>query len=184
MDKDEGLIKNILAGNAEGFREIVSRYQNQVFSVSLNMTNNYKDAEDLTQEVFIQVYKSLDTYQFKASFSTWIYRITLNKALDWKKRRKSCEIQLNDWHLYDSDYPSNTIEELIIEDLERDSLKLQINNLPDIYKEVINLYYFDDYSYNQIAEKVNITEKSVESRLYRARIMLKKMQKGSDSNEL
>lgn len=184
MDKDKLLIKDILAGNAEGFREIVSSYQNKVFSVSLSMTNNYKDAEDLTQEVFIQVYKSLDTYQFKASFSTWIYRITINKALDWKKRRKNYEIQLSDGHLCDNDYISNTTEELFIENLERDSLKLQINELPDIYKEVINLHYFDNYSYNQIAKKINITEKSVESRLYRARIMLKKMQKGSDSNEL
>lgn len=184
MDKDKLLIKEILVGNSEGFREIVSRYQNKVFSVSLSMTNNYKDAEDLTQEVFIQVYKSLDTYQFKASFSTWIYRITINKALDWKKRKKNYDIQLIDEHLYNSDYPSNTTEELFLDNVERDSLRLQISKLPDIYKEVINLHYFDNYSYNQIAKKINISEKSVESRLYRARIMLKKMQKGSDSNEL
>lgn len=184
MDKDKLLIKEILSGNSEGFREIVSRYQNRVFSVSLSMTNNYKDAEDLTQEVFIQVYKSLDTYQFKASLSTWIYRITINKALDWKKRKKSCNVQLIDENIYDTDYPSNTTEELFIENVEKERLNTQINKLPDIYKEVINLHYFDNYSYNQIAKKINITEKSVESRLYRARNMLKQMQKGSDSNEL
>lgn len=183
MDTDKLLIKDILAGNTDSFRKIVSKYQNKIFSVALSMTSNYKDAEDLTQEVFIQVYKSLHTYQFKSSFSTWIYRITINKALDWKKRKKENNFQLRDEFFYDN-YPLITTEELFIESIDKDSVNLNINKLPDIYKEVINLHYFDNYSYSQIAKKMNIAEKTVESRLYRARLMLKKMQKGSDANEL
>lgn len=183
MEKDFFLIKDILAGNTDAFREIVSQYQHKIFSVSLSVTNNYRDAEDLTQEVFIQVYKSLNTYQFKSSLSTWIYKIALNKALDWKKRRKENNIHLQDEHFYDN-YSLNKTEELFIENIDNDNINFNINKLPKIYKEVINLHYFDNYSYSQIAKKMNIAEKTVESRLYRARLMLRKMQKGSDSSEL
>ncbi len=89
MYTDEQLIKYILSGNNQMYRELINRYQHKVFSISLRFTNNQFDAEDIAQEIFLQAYKSLSTFNFDSNFSTWLYRITINKGLDWKKKNKS-----------------------------------------------------------------------------------------------
>ncbi len=88
-DTDEILIQNIRAGNTESFEDLVSRYQRKVFAFAYRMVVSEDDARDLTQEVFLQVFRSLDSFRGEARFSTWLYRIAANKTLDFLRRKKA-----------------------------------------------------------------------------------------------
>lgn len=167
MIADEQLVKEILEGNVELFRELVTRYQHRVLSVAYNVTLNQKDAEDIAQEVFLQIYRSLSSFQFEAAFSTWVYRVTMNKALDWKRKRKGIQIELVDRQ---DDFST---ERFVLKKLEEEKLKQMIDQLPEIYHDVLHLYYFEQRSYQQIAKELSIELKTVESRLYRARSLLR-----------
>lgn len=172
MKSDKDIISGILSGNKDSYREIVSRYQQNVYSVALKMTNNQKDAEDITQEVFIQAYKSLSSFSFNASLSTWLYRITLNKALDWKRKQKnliSFDTILENKKIEDDN------EDSWLQGMEQKNMVACVEQLPEVYQDVIKLYYFKDMSYQQIAETEGIAKKTVESRLYRAKAMLKEI---------
>ncbi len=179
MEKDKQVIEEILAGKQEVYREFVSRYQNRVYSVALKYTNNPKDAEDVSQEVFIQAYKSLASFTFQSSLSTWLYRITINKCLDWKRKNKMML-------LYNSNEYTNLLlqqnkmkqpEELLLLKDQQSLIKILLKKLPEGYQSVIILYYFDHLSYQQIAERLGIAKKTVESRLYRGKTLLKDLWK-------
>jgi len=170
MYTDEQLIKLVLSGNEQMYREIVIRYQHKVFSVSMKFANHH-DSEDIAQEVFLQAYKSLNTFRFGSNFSTWLYRITVNKCLDWKRKNKNL---LKTDEFKEEITQSITIHLLLQKDQE-EQLKIIITKLPEVYQVVITLYYFDNLSYQDIAKKLNVTKKTVESRLYRGRQMIKEL---------
>jgi DNA-directed RNA polymerase specialized sigma24 family protein len=90
---DDKLIAEVKKGNQPAFGELVSMYQDMVFNTAISIVQNETDAEDITQEVFVQVYQSLDTFQGKANFSTWLYRVVVTKALDHEKKRKRKKIR-------------------------------------------------------------------------------------------
>jgi len=173
VDTDNQLIENILAGKTEYYRDLVSRYQQKVFSVAIKITQNPKDAEDIAQETFIQVYRSLETYRQEASFATWLYRITVNKGLDWK-RRQSRSFEAPNQELLNKQVDSSPVpEELLLNEAEREMVIKVIQQLPFKYKAVIALHYFECLTYEQIADQLGIANKTVESRLYRARQLMR-----------
>jgi len=179
MKTDKEIIKAVLAGYKEQYREIVSRYQNKVYSVALKISHNPKDAEDIAQEIFIQAYKSLFSFHFESNFSTWLYRVAVNKSLDWKRKNqnKIMPLAVLDFQK-DLDKNENSIpapEEALLQKDKQESIQLLITQLPANYQSVIKLYYFENLSYQQIADSLGIAKKTVESRLYRAKNLLKKL---------
>jgi len=179
MESDAQLVNEILNGNQHLFREIVARYQSRVFAVAMKVSNNQKDAEDISQEVFLQLYRSLNNFKGESSFYTWIYRITMNKALDYKRKQE----KLNDQESEDliSSYPEKNIlppEEALIKSFDKELIHSILRELPPLYRDVLTSYYFDGLSYREIALKFKIEIKTVESRLYRAKRLLKDKHKG------
>lgn len=176
MYTDEQLIKFILSGREQMYRELVIRYQHRVFSVSMKFANNYSDAEDIAQEVFLQAYKSLATFQFGSNFSTWLYRITVNKSIDWKRKNKNLQKtgELTE-QMTQKDVIDSFLEDLVLQKEQEEWFKSIITRLPEVYQSVITLYYFENLSYQDIANKLNIAKKTVESRLYRGKQMLKEI---------
>src|SRR6476469_1040548 len=87
VEKDEQLVKRIIAGEKDQFRELITRYQARVFAVAYKVSKNPKDAEDITQEVFLQLYRALSQFKGDSSLSTWIYKIAMNKALDYQRKQ-------------------------------------------------------------------------------------------------
>lgn len=172
MYNDEQIINEVLAGQLNQYKGLVSRYQQKVFSVALKITNNQKDAEDIAQEVFLQAYLSLSTYQFDSSFSTWLYRITVNKGIDWRRKNKHT---LNQEVYQEQQEKSSEFipEDLLLRKDRQESIKIMLNKLPKAYQSVLVLYYFDNLSYHQIADQLGIAKKTVESRLYRAKLLMK-----------
>lgn len=178
MHTDKEIVEKILSGNTDLYRELVLRYQQKVFSVTLKMTKNPIDAEDLAQEVFIQVYKSLPSFKFNSEFSTWIYKITVNKCLDWKRKFKNqlSEIKLCE-ELKNCESKTLLPEELLLQKANKHNINLMLNRLPEAYRYVIILYYYNNLSYQEIAIKLQISKKTVESRLYRGKNLLRKILK-------
>lgn len=175
MEPDELLIKRVLNGDQEAFRKIVEIYQNLVFAICFNITGHRQEAENLAQETFIQVYRSLSRYENKG-FKAWIGRIATNKAIDWKRKSKAeSEKKL----LYIEDIEELKSEEASLQDqLIRDENRKKIlkicESLPLKYSVVLKKYYVHSKSYNQISKEEGISVRTVESRLYRAKQAIRK----------
>lgn len=167
-------IEGFLVRDPQAFEELINQYKAYVFAIILRFVNDPDDAQDIAQEVFLQLYRSLPEYQ-PDHLKAWIGRITTNKAIDWKRKRAR---QLA---LVDSDMERQTIpgvmdmnpEQMLLQQ-ERDShMKDLCRSLPPRYSQIMIKYHFENKSYQQIAREEGISLKTVESRLYRARRLLR-----------
>lgn len=179
MESDEQLVESILKGNQQQYRELILRYQSRVLAVALKVTNNRKDAEDISQEVFLQLYRSLGNFNGDSSFSTWIYRITMNKAIDYKRKQER-QLEQEPEDLIASLPETNSLspEEALLKNLDKELIHSYLIELPPAYRDVLKLYYFDELSYSEISMKLNVAVKTVESRLYRAKRLIKDKHRG------
>ncbi len=172
---DELIVEQVLRGNTHVFSEIVNRYKDKVFGMVYRFTNDYAEAQDLSQEVFITVFKNLHLFGEKAKFSTWLYRVGYNLCIDWtrknKKRRKEAYVQDECLEMADEMY---NLEDSIINSYKQKAVRKEINSLAEKYKTVIILYHYQGLSYEEIGEVLKVPVKTVESRLYRSRKLLKK----------
>ena len=167
-------IEGFLARDPQAFEELINQYKAYVFAIILRIINDPDDAQDIAQEVFLQLYRSLPEYQ-PDHLKAWIGRITTNKAIDWKRKRAR---QLA---LVDSDMERQTIpgvmdmspEQMLLQQERESHVKDLCQNLPPRYSQVIIKYHFENKSYQQIAREEGISLKTVESRLYRARRLLR-----------
>jgi RNA polymerase sigma factor (sigma-70 family) len=175
MDTDEQLITKVLKGNIEAFEFIVNKYKNYVFGVCFNIIKDTFEAENLAQETFIKVYDSLNKYEFKG-FKTYITRIAVNKSIDYKRK-----IASQNAHSFQYiDELENTIVskepplyDQFIKKYDKHKIITVCSELPPIYSAVIKKYYFQTKSYKAIAQEENISVKTVESRLYRAKQLIR-----------
>ncbi len=185
-DPDFELVKAAKRGNQDAFAELVEKYSHQVFALCIRILNDYGEAEDLTQEVFLKVYKNIKRFKGKSKFSTWLYQITLNAAINrvnyLKKRHHydSSSINVTSVRGEDEDYgidlpdPSRTSEEDVIGRETYETILSAINELPEEFRIVILLRDVEEKSYQEIAEILNVPEGTVKSRIHRAREILKK----------
>jgi RNA polymerase sigma-70 factor (ECF subfamily) len=178
--KDEELISYIVKGKTELYSEIVDRYQSKVFSTAYNYTHDYEEARDLTQEIFIKLYNNLSNYKNKDSFSTWLYRIAVNRCIDWTRKKKLQTISAfyddgdEEVNIYDTIADSGGgPEDTLVNEENRVFIRKAVEELPEIYKTVIILYYFEDFSPQEISEITDIPRRTIETRLYRGRNLLK-----------
>lgn len=171
MTSGRQLVKCCLRGNSEAFAVLVDRYKAYVFAIILNLTGRTAATEDIAQEVFLQVYRSLPQHEIR-NFKAWLGRITVNKAIDWKRRqaRHGADASLDAATLPESDVsPAESPEALLLRQEYRDRVGSLVAALPEIYRRVMLKYYFEGKSYQQIALEEAIAVKTVEARLYRGR---------------
>ncbi|NLJ77773.1 MAG: sigma-70 family RNA polymerase sigma factor [Tissierellia bacterium] len=177
MDQDTESIKRTLSGDEDAFEDIVDRYKGYVFAIILNFIKDYDEAENILQEVFIQVYISLPEYRMD-NFKGWISRIATNKSIDWirKKRSKFREETMEDSEsimdmqgIQDGESP----EDILMHKENRQSIRRICSSIPDIYEDVIIKFYFEGKSYKEIAKEEGTTVKTIASRLYRGRNILR-----------
>ncbi len=177
---DVELIARSLKGAEEGFEGLVKRYQRPIVGYVYRMLNDYDSALDVTQEVFIKVYNSLDRYSSDYKFSTWLYRIAHNAAIDHIRRNSKKEQSLEtegDEGTYQLqlESPRPTPED----DREKSEWRVEIESvvkcLPSVYRELIVLRHGEDMSYGEIAEITDLPLGTVKNRLFRAREMMREM---------
>ena len=162
----EQLIKKCHNNDAQAQAQIYKLFSSKLFSVSLKYSRNYVEAEDTLHDAFITIFKKIGQYQFKGSFEGWMKRITVNTAL--QKYRTA--------GVYDL-VGEDQIEDVDVE-VEDNSIKVDyllriIQELPDRYRLVFNLYALDDYSHKEISNMLDISVGTSKSNLSRARIILK-----------
>ncbi|WP_148135809.1 RNA polymerase sigma factor [Candidatus Formimonas warabiya] len=177
MDFEEQLIRQILTGEEEAFRLLVEKYKAYVFAVIFSFVQEKDQAENVAQEVFLQVFRSLPQYRFH-SFKSWIGKIAVRKAIDWRRARVrlSREEFSGDpgtagervWALTPSP------EDIFFQKEQEARVRKVCGRLPEIYGNVLIKFYFQEKSYQEIAKEEGTTVKTVESRLYRARILFRK----------
>lgn len=169
------IIRQILQGDKEKFRLLVEKYQQMVFRTCLGFVHDKDDADDLTQDVFVQAYQSLPGFKAESSFSTWIYRIAVNASLNKiRKTSKNFILQRLDILVSKKGLPlsisdSEDPEKIIIRNEHVEWVKKAIDSLPENQRTAIVLSKYDDLSQREIAEIMNTTEGAVEALLQRAK---------------
>lgn len=192
---DEQHIKRVLSGDEEAFREIVETYKAYVFAIILNFIDDRFEAENIAQEVFLQTYRSLPQYRFQ-SFKGWIGRIAVNKALDYRrkedKRKAEMPVACLEERIAGGGrgglalanrlcLEGNTIifsghvspEEIVVKKEEMRRIGELCRSLPEIYRTTLEKFYLQGKNQQEIAEEEGTSVRTVESRLYRARSMLR-----------
>ncbi|WNQ11523.1 sigma-70 family RNA polymerase sigma factor [Paenibacillus aurantius] len=181
ISEEDDLVKRIRNGETESFRILIERYRGYLFQVVLSVVRHPKDAEDVTQEVFLRIYSALPQYQYQG-FKTWITRIAVNKAIDHTRRARSQKAEpvecIEDYASFREDEPS--VEGAYLDKEKKELLHRSLQQIPDNYRDILHAYYIEDKSYQEIAAEQGIERKSVESKLYRARQWLRKHWKEED----
>ena len=171
---DEEIIDRARAGETRLFAELVRLYQDPVFAMALRFVGAPGDAEDVAQEAFLRAYRGLEGFKGNAKFSTWLYRITWNLCADWKRKhggiRKQTAALVTAGDFADARVD---IEADLLEGEEREGVRRALAGLDERYRRVLTLLYYQKMSYDQIAAVLDVPLKTVETRLYRARKMLR-----------
>lgn len=170
---DQEIIDSVLGGDRAAFDELVRRHQDSVYRMAMRRTRSERDAEDIAQEVFLNVYRRLGSFRGGARFSTWLYRITFNTCVDWARRAHRSRI-LDSPATDDCADSRIDIAEGLFEAEERRAVSAAVASLSERYRKVIELYYYEELSYSDIGAILGIAEKGVETRLYRARRALRR----------
>ncbi|WP_229717146.1 RNA polymerase sigma factor [Paenibacillus aceti] len=181
-EKDElHFIQQLRQGDREAFRELVQTYRNHVYRVAYSVLHDEQEAEDAAQETFLQIYKSLSEYR-EQGFKTWLTRIALHKAIDLKRKRERRKEQQGDVMEIASymSAPSEHVLKGLLDEEQRQELRQKIEELPAGHQTIITAFYLQGKSYGQIAMELNIAEKTVESKLYRARMWMREHWKEED----
>ena len=177
---DGELIQTAIRGREDGFEELVRRYQRPITGYVYRMLNNYDASLDVTQEVFIKVYNSLERYSSEYKFSTWLYRIAHNAAIDYM-RRNSVNQQSIETENADGTYQLQIESSQPNPEQERErsewrkEIETVVKCLPQVYRELILLRHAQDLSYDEIAEITNLPLGTVKNRLFRAREMMREI---------
>jgi len=170
---DTELVQKCLNGENDAFEQMVDRYKRLVYSVAINMFKDREEVYDVSQEVFIKIYKSLDKYNSEYKLSTWIVRITTNHCLDILRKKKPQTVSLD--KVAEVSRKKDTPEERYINKEEKKELRDAIGSLPEKYRLLIILYHRQGLSYDEIAKITGEPMSIVKNRLYRARQMLREM---------
>ena len=174
------LVERARNGDREAFKELVETYQRKVYGISIGMLKNPDDAMDVTQEVFIKVYRYLDNFNQQSSFYTWIYRITVNKCIDFiRKKKRKREVDYDDALQREGDVEGG--EELMPSRLGlnpdrvyarkelRGKMLEALETLSEKHRTILILREVEGLSYEEIAEVLQVSKGTVMSRLYHAR---------------
>jgi RNA polymerase sigma-70 factor (ECF subfamily) len=167
-EDDAMLIEACLGGDRHAFDKLVDRYQGPLFNAAFRITGSIEDAMDATQSAFVNAYEKLHTFDPSYRFFSWIYRITINQALDTVNRRREQAIDGFNEPVTDRD-PSDVFDSTEI----RGHLRRALFELEPHDRTVIVLKHLDGYSYREIGEILEIPEKTVKSRLFTARQRLR-----------
>lgn len=172
--EDKEIVQKILAGDTEQYALIVKRYQQIVANLTYKLCGTRLEVEEVTQQVFVELYTALPRFRFDSKLSSFIYRITVNvvcKMLNKSKRYMSTD----DYETWPEEAsPDRNAEQQIIHQEQLDQLRTAIGHLKDEQRTALVLYTFEDFSYQQIADVMQCTLAKVESLIFRAKKNLAK----------
>lgn len=177
---DYKTVKNAIAGDESAYAELFKRYKDSVYFMVLKMVNNRTDAEDLMFEAFEKAFSSLHYYSPQFAFSTWLFKIASNNTIDFIRKRKTLTVSLDKADInpedrgYINSIPADvrSPDEEAIRSQRADFMREKVVLLKGRYRKLIELRYFDEFSYEEIADELAIPLGTVKAQLFRARELL------------
>jgi len=157
------IVDRCLAGDRTAYEELYRLYEKAMYSISLRITNDEDDAQDVLQEAFVSAFQYLNTYNKSASFGAWLKRIVVNKSINLIKKRKIELTQMTD----DVDLPEE--EDEYNSDFSVSQVKQAIKLLPDGYRTIFSLYLLEGYDHREISQILGITESTSKSQFNRSK---------------
>ncbi|HPX76495.1 MAG TPA: sigma-70 family RNA polymerase sigma factor [Bacteroidales bacterium] len=176
--KDLEIVEQALLGNEKAYAQLLDRYQDPIYFLLLKKIGNENDAEDLTMETFAKAFNNLDKYTPDYAFSTWLFRIAINNCIDFVRKVKVRPQSIDTTAEYqDADNPNFTSpnlnpEDLLIKKQKSKDLKSIILTLKPRYATLIDLRYYQELTYEEIAQELHLPIGTVKAQLYRARELL------------
>ena len=169
-NNDQYIIEKIINGDTNAYSVLVDRYKDLVYTLALRMVKNREEAEEVSQDTFIKVYKSLDKFKGDSKFSTWIYKVAYNTCLDrikkYKKEQLSIQIdEFTERHLKTVETVLDTIEK----EEKSKAIKQCLELLPSDDAFLLTLFYFEEQSLEEIANIIGLTANNVKVKLFRSR---------------
>jgi RNA polymerase sigma factor (sigma-70 family) len=179
-DDERALVTRAKAGDLTAYDELVRRYQERIYATVYHMTSNHEDANDLAQEAFIRAYHALKTFKGDSSFFTWVYRIAVNKTINFlKQRSKRVQMSLNDLDInaeHDRDLVALISENTPRRNLNLAELQEKLNEamqkLSEVHRMVVTLHDVQGLSHEEIGKIMQCNTGTVRSRLFYARQQL------------
>lgn len=180
---DYALVQNSLKGKDESFAELVRRYKNLVFATVYRILGDYEESLDLSQEIFIKIYKNLGRYSPKHKFSTWVITIATNHTIDFCRKKKLEIVPIENSEYYFTQTPS--AENSYLESERTSAINKALLSLPDKYLKPIIMYHNEGMKYSEISEALGLPLSMVKNRIYRGRKLLRELlEKESEKNGL
>ncbi|MCJ7681927.1 MAG: RNA polymerase sigma factor [Candidatus Aminicenantes bacterium] len=173
---EKTLVRLSLEGNNDAFEELVKKYKAKMVNLAFSMTHNRENADDLAQDVFIKAYSALKKFRFQSEFGTWIYRIALNHIKDFLRTENKVvkvpfEERYKDVGKQDDEMMKR--ERDSVQEKRRHLVHDGIRALPEKYQTILSLRDIQGFSYEEIGQILNLTPGTVDSRLHRARRLLR-----------
>lgn len=188
--QDFNLVQLAIEGNQSAFAELLERYRDAIYFMLLKMVNNKNDAEDLTIEAFGKAFRNLPQYSPNFAFSTWLFKIASNNCIDFLRKRRSDLLSL-DTPIDSGEYEQAAIpvasdaldpEEMIIKEQKYILMNQIVQKLKPRYRRLIELRYFREFSYEEIATELELPIGTVKAQLFRARELLYNILKNKQDN--
>lgn len=179
--EDDKFVTDALAGNESSYRKLVNKYDKPLYFHIRKMIKEKELVEDLVQEVFMKAFHNLSTYNNEYAFSTWLYRIATNHTIDYLRKKKLQTLSINEpYHTKDGDMeiqlPDNSFEadSPVIKKERKQIVQQAIEELPEKYRQVIEMRHMEEKSYQEISELLDLPLGTVKAHIFRAREMLYK----------
>ncbi|SFS38248.1 RNA polymerase sigma factor [Mucilaginibacter polytrichastri] len=176
---DFQLVLKAREGDQKAYASLMQRYKDSIYFMALKMVNNKEDAMDLTVETFAKAFDKLDKYQPDFAFSTWLFRVATNNCIDFIRKKKLNTMSLHGMVDDDGDERPMQIktddlnpEEFSIKKQQTQELKALVDSLPQRYRNLITLRYFDELSYEEISVQLSLPLGTVKAQLFRAKYLL------------
>jgi len=173
-DEDKAIAAQVAAGQNDLFRLIVKRHERAVYGMGMSFFRNREDASDFTQEVFLKTFRNLSRFEGRARFSTWLYKIAYNTAINSVTRKKDYK-SLTEEEIASAD---DTPERGLLKQLAQGAVLAAIETLPERFKVCVDLYFFYDRSYQEIEAITGYPVNTIKSHVFRAKKLLREKLKG------
>lgn len=192
MQDDNTLIQKARSGDTGAFEQLLYRYDRHVLNIAYSFRNSEDDAKDIYQEVFIRVFRGLKNFQFRSEFSTWLYRITTNVCISYKRKENRHNLDSLDESVFEDEGASVKLSDLIEGDSSADNLAINsdyskyinsaIETLPAQQKMAFTLKYYQGYKVKEIADMMQCAEGTIKRYLFNAVNKLREELKGIINN--
>jgi RNA polymerase sigma-70 factor (ECF subfamily) len=168
-DEDRAIAAQIVSGQKELFRLLIKKYERPIYGMGMGFFHNSEDASDFTQEVFLKTFRNLSRFEGRSRFSTWLYKIAYNTAINSVTRKKDYHSLVEEEIIPDNDTP----ERKVLRGFAQDAIMGAITGLPERFRVCIDLFFFYDRSYQEIEAITGYPVNTIKSHVFRAKKILR-----------